>query len=208
MQYQNLLSNLKWHILSHVRHNLNWLGEVDSINLDTIILKHGQMYQHKLMHVNYTSYNVWCTQDVINFSNSHHNIMILAGPNPNTRPTNEVEFFKYAWVLGTFHANIIYIGPGSVGHWSQRIEFLWVWCYEVIGAATAGWMHSKLDQLHFPPIAWRIAFGSVNPSDVIRVLHFPNILPRPATQQWRRYIIQQKGLWGLGGVLHKLVSPN
>ena len=126
------------------------------------------MYQHKLMHVNYTSYNIQHVQDAINFSNSHHNIILLAGPDPNTRPMNEVEFFKYAWVLGTFHINVIYIGPGSMGHQSQRIEFLWVWWYKVIGAGNAGWMHSKLDRLHFPPIAQSNAFGFVNPSDVIR----------------------------------------
>ena len=81
-----LLPNLKWYILSHVFCDLHWSDEVDSIDLDTIILKHNWIYWHKLMHVNYTPYNVWSTQDVIIFSNSHYNIMLLASPNPTLDP--------------------------------------------------------------------------------------------------------------------------
>ena len=132
-------------------------------------MKHNWIYLHKLMWVNYTTYDVWCLQDVINSSNSHHNIMLLAQSDLNNRPTNEVEFFKYAQVLGTFYTNIIYItGPGSVGHQSQRVEFLWVWWYNIIGARTTGWAHSRLDQLRFLPITWNGTFSFVNPSDVVR----------------------------------------
>ena len=127
------------------------------------------------MQVNYTTYNIQCLKDVINSSNSHHNIMLLACSDLNIRPTNEVEFFKYAQVLGTFHANIIYVGPGSVGHQSQRIEFLWVWWYDVIGAGTTGWPHSRLDWLCFAPITQNSTFSFVDLSDVIRGCH---ILPR------------------------------
>ena len=66
---------------------------------------------------------------------------------------------KYALVLGTFHANLIYVGPGSMGHQSQRIEFLWVQWYNVIGARTTGWAHSRLDQLCVPPITRNGAFS-------------------------------------------------
>lgn len=127
------------------------------------------------MRVNYTTYDVRRSQDVINSSNSHHNVMLLAGPDPNARPTNEVEFFRYARVLGTFHAHVIYNGPGSVGYQSQRIEFLWVRWYEVIGTGTAGWMNRRLDRLRFPPIARSNAVGFVDPLDVVRGCH---ILPR------------------------------
>lgn len=126
------------------------------------------------MRVNYTSYDVRRSQDVINFSNSHHNVMLLAG-DPDAGPTSEVEFFSYARVLGTYHANVIYDGPGSIGRQCQRIEFLWVRWYEVIEAETAGWMHSRLDRLRFPRATCINAFGFVDPSDVIRGCH---ILPR------------------------------
>lgn len=101
--------------------------------------------------------------------------MLLAGCDPSAKPANEVEFFKYARVLGTFHANVVYIGPGSVGYQFQRVEFLWVRWYEIIGAETTGWAHSRLDRLRFPPITRSGAFGFVDPSDVIRGCH---ILPR------------------------------
>lgn len=149
--------------------------EISSIDPDSIILKSDCMYPHKLLRVNYMTYDVRHSQDVINSTNSHHNIMLLADSNPSNRPTNEVKFFKYAHVLGTFHVNVIYVGPGSVGLQSQRIEFLWVRWYKVIGNGNSGWGHSKLDRLHFLPITQNEAFGFVDPSEVIRGCH---VIPR------------------------------
>ena len=63
----------------------------DSVDWNTIILKHDWMYQHKVMHINYTTYDVQCAHDVMN-NNSHHNIMLLAGSDLNTRLTNEAKF--------------------------------------------------------------------------------------------------------------------
>lgn len=119
--------------------------EIGSIDPDSIILKSDHMYLHKLLHVNYMTYDARHPQDVINSTNSHYNIMLLADSDPSNRPANEVKFFKYVCVLGIFHINIIYVGPGSVGLQSQWIEFLWVQWYEVIRNGNSGWGHSKLD---------------------------------------------------------------
>ena len=35
--------------------------------------------------------------------------------------------FKYARVLGVYHVNAVYIGPGSTDYQPCQIEFLWVW---------------------------------------------------------------------------------
>ena len=74
----------------------------------------------------HTTYDARRAQNVVNSDNSHHNIMLLAGSDLDTRLTNEAEFYRYACVVGTFHVNVIYVGPGSVDYWSQRMEFLWV----------------------------------------------------------------------------------
>lgn len=126
------------------------------------------MYRHKIMRVNYTTYDVRRAQDVVNSDNSHHNIMLLASSDSSVRLTNEAEFYRYARVLGVFHVNVIYVGPGSVGHQSQRLEFLWVRWYHINGSRTSGWKHSRLDRLCFPPINEDDAFGFVDPSDVLR----------------------------------------
>ena len=133
------------------------------------------MYQHKIMCVNYTTYDVGHSQNVINSENSHHDIMLLAASNSDVCPTSKVEFFRYAWVLDTFHVNVIYVGPGSLGYQSQRIEFLWVWWYKVIGPGSSGWKKSRLDQLHFPSLMDHAAFDFINPLDVLRGCH---VLPR------------------------------
>lgn len=54
------------------------------------------------MCVNYTTYDVQCTQDVINSTNSYHNIMLLNDSNPDTRLTNKAEFSRYTCTLDMF----------------------------------------------------------------------------------------------------------
>ena len=97
--------------------------------------------------------------------------MLLASSNPDTRFKNEVDFFKYAHALGTFHANVIYVGPGSADYQCQRIKLLWVWWYDIVRMETLGWKNSRMDRLSFPPITWDDALGFVNPSDVLRGCH-------------------------------------
>ena len=101
--------------------------------------------------------------------------MLLAGSDPDTRLTNEVKFYRYARVLGTFHVNVIYVGPGSVDYQPQRMEFLWIRWYEDAGIGTSGWKNSRLDRLRFPPVTRYDAFGFVDPLDVLRGCH---VIPR------------------------------
>lgn len=127
------------------------------------------------MHVNYMTYDVRHAQDIVNYANSQHNIMLLANTDPNTGLTNKADFYRYAHVLGTYHINVLYVGPGSVDYQSQRMEFLWVWWYDIAEIGLSGWNNSRLDRLCFPPVAHHDAFGFVDPSDVLRGSH---VIPR------------------------------
>ena len=169
------MPKLRRHLLSRVLERLGKSQEIDSIDPSTIILKYDRMYHHNLVRVNYTTYDVRRAQDVINYANSHHNIMLLADYDSNTRLTNEADFYKYACTLGTYHVNVIYVGPGSVDYRSQRMEFLWVRWYDVAETRLSGWKNSRLDRLRFPPVTRHDAFGFVDPSDVLRGCH---IIPR------------------------------
>ncbi|KIM57115.1 hypothetical protein SCLCIDRAFT_66817, partial [Scleroderma citrinum Foug A] len=60
------------------------------------------IYRHRLLCINYTSYDLQHDFDSISTCTDHWNIMLLSNSGINTHP------FCYAWVLGIFHANIIY----------------------------------------------------------------------------------------------------
>jgi hypothetical protein len=82
--------------------------------------------------------------------------------------------FLYARVLGGYHVNAIYTGPGMHDFESRRFDFLWVRWFEVVNPGSSGWSNSKLDSVRFPPMNENRSFGFVDPKDVLRGCH---ILP-------------------------------
>jgi hypothetical protein len=88
-------------------------------------------------------------------------------------PSNS-HHFLYARVLGAYHANVIYTGPGMRSYGAHRLDFLWVRWFEVIDSASSGWSVSRLDSIRFPPMNRKDSFGFVDPKDVLRGCH---ILP-------------------------------
>ena len=121
------------------------------------------------MRLNYTTYDVRRVQDIINPSTPHCNIMLLA-EHTASEPGLHSHPYLYARVLGIFHANVTYVGPGMVDYHLRRIDFLWVRWYEYVEEG-AGWDASMLDRVCFPPMADKHAFGFVDPEDVLRGCH-------------------------------------
>jgi len=79
--------------------------------------------------------------------------------------------FLYARVLGVYHANVIYTGPGMRDYEARRFDFLWVRWYDILDPASSGWSNSRLDLVRFPPMNGEDAFGFVDPKDVLRGCH-------------------------------------
>jgi hypothetical protein len=122
------------------------------------------------MRVNFTTYDVRQSQDVLHPSTSHHNIMVLTeGPDEGDDLSDDHRF-AYARILGIYHANVVYTGPGMVDYQYRRVDFLWVRWYERT-QDRSGWHNLKLDRVQFPPMVDRDAFGFVDPSDVLRSCH-------------------------------------
>lgn len=143
-----------------------------------VLFKHDRIYHHNLLRINYTAYDVRRSQDVVNASTSHHNIMMLADPGDSDSDNVASDCnhpFKYARVLGIYHANVIYVGHGMVDYQPRRMEFLWVRWYKTSGVTRNGWKDNKLDWINFPPINKDDSFGFVDPSEVLRSCH---IIPR------------------------------
>ena len=141
---------------------------------------------HKIIKFNFTTYDMRRDQDVVNPRTSHCNVMVLAQPDPH-RLSDEHPFL-YGRVLGVFHVNVIYSGPGAVDHEPQRFDCLWVRWYDLeVKAARNGTQKSTrlrsgvaekrkvpsnhLDRLSFLP--WEIddGVGFIDPADVLRGCH-------------------------------------
>jgi hypothetical protein len=138
------------------------------------------MYKHRIFRINYTTYDIRRDQDVINPGTSHCNIMMFADSAPNgdapgvTSPAHY--HFLYARVLGVYHVNVVYVGPGMVDYNPRRFEFLWLRWYKPHPPEHN--QRYRLDQLSFLPVTNPDAFGFVDPADVVRSCH---IIPRFAS---------------------------
>jgi hypothetical protein len=140
---------------------------------DSVLFKNDRIYRHQLVRFNYTTYDVRRSQDVVNPNTSHRDIMLLA--NPDDLEGNANHPFLYARVVGIFHANVIYTGPGMLDHFPRKLDFLWVRWFQYCGSSSVIWKDCRLDCVRFPPTASDGAFGFVDPRDVLRGCH---IMPR------------------------------
>jgi len=175
---QNFILRLKAHLLPRVQalHDADVLVDLpepsvtadamDTEGLSTlnqVVFQRDRIYQHHILRVNYTTYDVRRAQDTINPRTDHRDVMLLS-PLESSHP------FLYARVLGIFHANIIYTGQGVKDYLPRRMEFLWVRWFDLVDVP-AGWEHTTLDRLRFVPITQDDAYGFVDPTNVIRGCH-------------------------------------
>lgn len=135
--------------------------------LNHVVFNANKIYRHRLLRINYTTYDLQCDYDSINPRADKRDIMLLSNSDDDDHP------FCYARVLGIFHTNVIYTGPGSKDYRSRRVEFLWVRWFEIVECRSAplGWEEYTLDRVKFLPMADKEAFGFVNPADVLRACH-------------------------------------
>jgi hypothetical protein len=140
--HQNFWSKLKSHLLPRIRAMLETERKTEydetltprmedtcadeTLHFNGIHFKAGHMYQYNVMRINYTTYNVQRAQDTINPKTDQHNIMLLSGQNTESSRHQ----YDYACVLGIYHVNVIYTGPGMLDYRARQMEFLWVRRYE------------------------------------------------------------------------------
>lgn len=146
-----------------------------SVNPDNLSFKHNRMYRHNILRINYTTYNVRRAQDTINPRTSHCDAIFLAENSEPSDPSDpDSHPFIYGRIIGVYHVNVVYSGPGTLDYKPRRVEFLWVRWYDRL-EPPGSWASCALDRLCFPPISRDGAFDFVNPADVVRGCH---IIPR------------------------------
>jgi hypothetical protein len=86
--------------------------------------------------------------------------------------------FVYGRVLGIFHVNIVYAGPGMLDHRPRRFDLLWVRWYDPLDGRFSEeslWSTMRMERVAFRTLSHPEACDFINPSDVIRAAH---IIPR------------------------------
>lgn len=178
------------------------------------------MYAHKLARFYYTTYDIRRSEDVINPRTSHCDVMLL-GPQAEGMSEEETENktsphrFLYARVLGIYHVNVVYTGPGMVSYEPMKFDFLWVRWFNVSLDATysikrlrRASCQAHLDCLTFPPIAADDAFGFVDPELVLRGCHLLPMFSQGKrlkdgvglsklardNQDWKYYFVNRYGM--------------
>lgn len=136
-----------------------------------MLLDKDLIYHHKLIRFHFTTYDVRRGTDIINPGTSRCNVMLLADQVDGATDSSNLHHFLYARVLGAYHANVIYTGPGMRDYKLHRFDFLWVRWFEVVNPASSGWEASKLDSVRFPPLREEASFGFVDPKDILRGCH-------------------------------------
>ena len=89
------------------------------------------MYEHRMVRLHYTTYDVQRDTDILHphIGELRHgnNIMVLARDEPvGDKPAARRLRFWYAKVLGAFHVDVTYEGPGLRDWNPRRLDFLWV----------------------------------------------------------------------------------
>lgn len=185
--HQDFVPKLKRHILPRIERTIRRekslastsglvQGEPSSripADVDGLSFKHNRMYTHNILRVNYTTYDVRRAQDTINPRTTHCNALFLAenGDNPGTFGNHP---FLYGQILGIYHVNVIYSGPGMLDYRPRRVEFLSVRWFELL-EPLGSWASWTLDHLRFPDMSGDGAFSFVDPANIVRGCH---IIPR------------------------------
>jgi hypothetical protein len=178
---QDFLPRLKAHLLPRVLERIRSESEnfsslnVEQAELKHVILRHDRMYAHKIIKFNYTTYDMRRDQDVLNPGTSHCNFITLAQPD-SSDPSDEHPFL-YGRILGVFHANVIYNGPGMINYNPRRFDFLWVRWYDLEDSDPCKSKKAKrktshrLNRLVFPSLNEEGSVGFLDPIDVLRGCH-------------------------------------
>ncbi|CAE6445387.1 unnamed protein product [Rhizoctonia solani] len=116
------IPQLKRHLLTRILGAQN-RPNFDDSELINLRFYQEQMWRHKTLGINYTSYDILRQQDPLNPSTSNRFIVLASSPTNNSESPNHP--FIYAKILGIYHAKVIYKGQRP-----ERMDFVHVrWLY-------------------------------------------------------------------------------
>ncbi|KAM6499872.1 hypothetical protein JOM56_005380 [Amanita muscaria] len=164
---KKFIPRLKTHILARLR-NLEYNGDEHQFSneeLSDVIILDDTLYRHKVLRINFTTYDLRRDQDSVNPRN-HADIQVLADEEPDGSTTTHP--YWYARVLGVFHVNVCL--KSDTTRKRQRLDFLWVrWFGRIINQRLpGGWKARCFHRVGFINPEDEAAFGFIDPANVIR----------------------------------------
>jgi hypothetical protein len=173
---------------------------------DWVNISLNRLYAHKLLRVNYTTYDVRRAQDIIHVDMLQSNIMLhneLAFPEDPEPLSGPLHPYRYAKVIGVYHANVAYVGTlpdGSRDLTAHRIDLAWIHRYNILEADK----EFVLDSLSLCSLFSDGALDFLDPAKIVRSVH---LIPRffkgrkaaptppskcvPAQDAWDQYYINK-----------------
>jgi hypothetical protein len=78
----------------------------------SVIFVNNYIFHHKVLRVNYTTYDMRRGQDSIN-PRTHADVIVLAHEDDDPENNLKPHPFWYARIIGIFHAQVRHVGPNS-----------------------------------------------------------------------------------------------
>ncbi|KIK26402.1 hypothetical protein PISMIDRAFT_274760 [Pisolithus microcarpus 441] len=166
---KDFLPRLKAHILGRLLGTEPGIGEEQEFTQaqhNTLIIIKNRLYRHKILRVNYTSYDLRRDQDSLN-PRTHADVMVLSHETEeNPHP------YWYARIIGIFHLDVRFNGPELDDHSTKRMDVLWVRWFARDRNFKSGWAARRLPRIGFyPQDDLANAFGFIDPNDIVRAVH-------------------------------------
>ncbi|KAI0737908.1 hypothetical protein C8Q80DRAFT_1263018 [Daedaleopsis nitida] len=134
-----------------------------------LVIHKGRMYSHQILRLNYTTYDLRRSQDIIN-PRTHGDIMLLSGEEPDPNGSSSAHGYEYARVIKIFHVNVR-LEDSSMAEF-ERMDVLFVRWFQVDHSVPGGFKAKRLYRVAFtPPGDDEPAFGFIDPSYVVRASH-------------------------------------
>ncbi|KAH9903187.1 hypothetical protein C8Q73DRAFT_742354 [Cubamyces lactineus] len=164
-QVQDFLSDLRNHMLTRFNVALP-LGDEDYSMTDRsrVVFMKNRIYWHRVLRVNYTTYDRRRTQESIN-PRTHGDVLLLAtNKNEGDHP------YWYARIIKIFHVNVRMLG--AFDEEPKRIDVLWARWFRYDQSALSGFGAKRLPRVTFiPPQCNADQFAFLDPADVVRGAH-------------------------------------
>lgn len=207
MRIQDFLPRLKDHILSRLL-GLEYVGdEHDFTDNDRrrVQILNNKMYRHKVLRINYTTYDIRRAQDSLN-PRTHSDVMVLSHEDDNNNPHP----YWYARIIGLYHIHARLLAPDlSPARTSAvRIDFAWIRWFGRDTSVRSGFQARRLPRVGFVDAGNNDggpAFGFLDPQHIIRGVHLgpafahgrtaellgPSIARRPEDQDedWQYFYV-------------------
>lgn len=164
--FQNFLPRLKAHLLGRVL-GRPFTGEDNGFmdkELDSLVIIGNHLYRHKVLRVNYTTYDGRRRQDSLNPRN-HADFMTLSHETDATNPHP----FWYGRIIGIFHVRVRNFKPGPYAPEIQHIPFLYVRWFGRDTSFRSGFSHKRYPRIGFDDPEYAFAF--LDPDQIIRGVH-------------------------------------